>query len=483
MLRQASTLPVPDDSGIAGDDGEESDGSDTEVEGGGDDDSEPETETETSAIKGKGKAMSPLDRLKGKGKGKAGKATPTSLKISTVQEEEENSKNGPSLLERRAKIPPSPTKSKTSEPLWSIGTKPSSSGWFNFSSTPGLTPKTPGTGLQRALSNEEGYFGSQPSSPPTASVPLATPLEIGLGAPVSSVPLESPRSDNSEGTGEGDDSDDGTNEGSEMTDPASANTSLPQSPALAELSVNGGRPVPSKRPSLYHQASRSLVDLRRTEEEQVDTLNQPALSPITSGESSKPKNPLLTRLEMPKRQSFVSGAVPGTPGWAKPPPTPATPGGADRVFWANKKDSPAMKRRRSAGDVEAPPPGYEPPHPGVVIPKPREDEGREKLPQYWCAVSPSSLIADFRYISKGRFRARWSFPPRAFNPEIEVGKNTIVSSAVPLSACTSSIRDDLPQKKGLQRLSDLYRSMTRKSTCTFISRQNSVGTVFPLEPV
>lgn len=401
MLRQASTLPVPDDSGIAGDDdGEESDGSDTEVEGGGDDDSEPETETEAqaSATKGKGKAMSPLDRLKGKGKAKntKGSGSPSSaLKISTVREEDETSsgKNGPSLLERRANASTatavSTEKGKSTEPAWSIGENPSSGGWFSFSSTPGLTPKTPGTGLQRALSNEEGYFGSQPSSPPTASIPLATPLEAGLGAPVSTAPPESPSSDHSEGTGEGDDSDEGTNEGSEMTTSPSANTSLPQSPALAELSADVGRPVPTKRPSLYHQASRSLVDLRRTEDEPVDTLSpdQPALSPITSGEASKPRNPLLTRLEMPKRQSFVPGAVPGTPGWAKPPPTPATPGGADRVFWANRKDSPGMKRRRSAGDVEAPPPGYEPPHPGVVIPKPREDEGREKLPQYWCAVS------------------------------------------------------------------------------------------------
>lgn len=94
------------------------------------------------------------------------------------------------------------------------------------------------------------------------------------------------------------------------------------------------------------------------------------------------------KIDIPKPKF---GGVPGTPSgeWAKPPPTPAA--GFGGMFWSRKEgDKPALKRRRSAGDkgdTEVVPPEYTPALPGVYIPRPRDEEGREKLPAYWCAVS------------------------------------------------------------------------------------------------
>lgn len=383
MLRQASNAPEPE-GGEAGDDDDDDDASDTEMEG--EDDSDNDTTVDQSPVsdkgKGKGKAMSPLDRLKGKDKGKGKSPTsakttqPSSLKISTVREEEEAaSKKSPSLLERRAKLsppllipPPSPkangsgSGSGSSGPQWSIGNETSQGGWMSFAeASPTHSPKTP---MRKTA--DEGYFGAQPSSPPALGAPLAP-----LRSPRLEVPMDSPRSDMS---GDGDESE-GTAPSEQMS---------PRSNAAALPSPSLDRPTPLKRPSLYHQASQSLVDIRRSED-----------SP-----SSEPEAKKLPRLEMPKRQSFRD-AVPQTPGWAKAPPTPATPGGADKVFWAGRRstdgrksmEDPKLKRRRSLGDAELPPPEYEPPHPGISIPRPREDEGKEKLPKYWCAVHIEGILS------------------------------------------------------------------------------------------
>jgi len=58
---------------------------------------------------------------------------------------------------------------------------------------------------------------------------------------------------------------------------------------------------------------------------------------------------------------------------------------------ASSPMSPARKRRLSDGDINPPPPKYEPViagyhHPDGPSPKPREEEGRERLPPYWCGV-------------------------------------------------------------------------------------------------
>ena len=117
---------------------------------------------------------------------------------------------------------------------------------------------------------------------------------------------------------------------------------------------------------------------------------RPQLETIRSREGAP------TKIELPPKPTMIGTGTPlFSPGaeWAKPPPTPAA--GFAGMFWNRKEGdkpaAPALKRRRSAGDTEGSPPGYEPPHPGVVIPRPRDEEGREKLPKYWCAVSLHSV--------------------------------------------------------------------------------------------
>lgn len=185
------------------------------------------------------------------------------------------------------------------------------------------------------------------------------------------------------------------------------------------------RPAPVKRPSLYSQVSRSMIDLSsasRTNmpspvaEEPPSSLEtapvippgttKPVLTTIPSGQevptqsdSTMPSGRTAvqpSRIEIPARQRHPLMSGLPTPGeWARPPPTPAaalTNGNAG-AFWGGAGargkdgDKTPLKRRRSADDVSMPPPGYEPPFPGTFIPRPRDEEGREKLPPYWCAVS------------------------------------------------------------------------------------------------
>lgn len=113
-------------------------------------------------------------------------------------------------------------------------------------------------------------------------------------------------------------------------------------------------PSPSvlRRPSLYTQTSQSMFNL--TPARTLEPL--PPLAPL--GENA-------------------------IPDWAQPPPTPAT-------------HHPQLKRRLSAGDADPPPPMYEPlasfGAPGPAC-RPRDEEGREKLPGYWCGVHIEGTLA------------------------------------------------------------------------------------------
>ena len=147
----------------------------------------------------------------------------------------------------------------------------------------------------------------------------------------------------------------------------------------ASASPTPASPRTPSRPALYTRVSRSMVDLPSTRESSpVSAASQ--LSTIRSRE------PAPGRIELPSRSPIMPTI--GTPGheWAKPPPTPAD--GA-RFLWHKSKEGKqigVLKRRRSYGDTSIPPPDYEEPHPGVFIPRPREEEGLEKLPKYWCAI-------------------------------------------------------------------------------------------------
>lgn len=77
-------------------------------------------------------------------------------------------------------------------------------------------------------------------------------------------------------------------------------------------------------------------------------------------------------------------AVAPVEAWALPPPTPS----ATNVHSWELRGPPPLKRRLSAGDADPPPPKYAITsfvHEGP-LPKPREEEGKEHLPPYWCGV-------------------------------------------------------------------------------------------------
>lgn len=122
------------------------------------------------------------------------------------------------------------------------------------------------------------------------------------------------------------------------------------------------------------------ADLTRREDK-VSTA--PQLETIRSREVAP------SRIDLPRRtpvSNVVSSGMTTPSEWARPPPTPVT--GTSDFFWGkNKAEDSKLKRRRSADDLLAPPPDYEPPLPGAVIPLRRDEEGKEKLPKYWCAVS------------------------------------------------------------------------------------------------
>ena len=446
MLRQASTKPVQEEGGDVGadddddnDDESESEADDTKA-GDSEDEDEPAGTASTSAAakaKSKGKAkekdkskssgLSALDRLKGK----RAVSTSSPLKIGTVQEEDSTvpgsspglaagagaaavkpPKTSPSLFERRASkspqlasgafpppqasppladVPEGKVVAGEEEPKWSIGDKPKTQSiWTRFGTPGGKTPAAASSGGM----DEGGYFGSQPSSSDAtaqATPAMASTTAKGKGRAVDNQTLSPPRTDvpldtpSDIGSRVGEDSED-EGEGTEEGGPTATTTSTSVRSTTS----------PSARPGLYTQASQSLVNLRPRASMEGNEINdaptlgaKPPLITIPSGEeigtrAGPPK------IEMPKGPFSMIGRVPQTPMWAKPPPTPATPGGAAKVFWAKGgKDQGQLKRRRSADDLTGVPPTYTPPGPGVYVPRPREDEGREKLPGYWCAVSSS----------------------------------------------------------------------------------------------
>lgn len=147
------------------------------------------------------------------------------------------------------------------------------------------------------------------------------------------------------------------------TDDAASGSVAPTS--IATPASLATPPLVARRPSLYTQLSQSMVNL------------------------STPVDRPTVRLDSPDPLQTVNEADPATTpaldrDWALPPTTPwgVTP-------------SP-LKRRLSAGDADPPPPKYESVrvlgHDGPV-PKPREEEGRENLPPYWCGVHIEGTLA------------------------------------------------------------------------------------------
>ncbi|WVQ98705.1 hypothetical protein IAU59_005836 [Kwoniella sp. CBS 9459] len=454
MLRQPSTQPTHDDEGgDAGDDDEESDGeSETEVEGGrSDDDSDGETETEPKASGSKG-PMGLAGRLarknKGKGKGSSNQVSP--MAKTAVREEEANGKSVWSLQT------PSEKRPQTSWAEFGSGTPtgtPASKAPFGSTPRREVVPATPNraslirnessyASTATASTASSGYFDSQPASSGVSTGATSTPrsaepalpkhsaaneapgthdaagFELG-GAVVPSrmngIPTQADEDDNAVEDGSDSDSDVGTNEGSAESPNISTHSHEPQIAAPQPTRL-GGMSVPhspvqsrtSGRPGLYSQVSRSMVNLPSKPPSPVqaeadsgftDRLStKPKLETVPSGEQ------VPTRIAIPPPiPEFKAVNTVSTPvaEWAKPPPTPAA-GLSSFNFWAGGKDKPALKRRRSMDDSTKAPPKYEPPFPGVFIPRPRDEEGREKLPEYWCAVHiEGQLQRKMEFISQG----------------------------------------------------------------------------------
>lgn len=159
----------------------------------------------------------------------------------------------------------------------------------------------------------------------------------------------------------------------------------------------------ANRPTLNKHASRSMVNLSLSAR---DPLPDPSSIPLSAGMSRTATNASVV--------SNVSGRPPSgvrTPGstrssvdWTRPPPTPGVgmmqpfkfPNGAEpqqspKQMVQNRQlqalGPSSLKRRRSMDDIHVKLPDYAPPAKGVYLPRPREEEGREKLPEYFCHVS------------------------------------------------------------------------------------------------
>jgi len=412
MLRQPSTKPEEHEREDVGSSDEDEEESETEVEGHGEDDSDDQTETEPTARVGKNPSAPLKSRFRNKGKGKAGVSA---LAASVVQEEEDGSAGSPTGVDAS----PSPkgrpdnlrlntnTKAKS---FWSSlptpGSKASNDAWTQFNASPAGTPVRPNGpgGPSGATSRTEstnsvitdGYFSSNPAS---SSVSLGTPRTMepvltanapsanGLGlGPIAAAQLavhsqralgEHGEHGEAEGQADGDDaSDEGGSEESAGISSQDHSTASPAlSPQIEQEST--ARPAPSKRPSLLSRNSRSMVDLSQSE---AGPSTGTHLEPIPSREAPP------TKIDMPSRTP--TSVVSLKHDWLKAPPTPAA--GMGGFFWQKTKegrDIGLLKRRRSADDLNVIPPKYEPPLPGTYIPRPRDEEGKEKLPRYWCAVS------------------------------------------------------------------------------------------------
>ncbi|ODO03434.1 hypothetical protein L198_02281 [Cryptococcus wingfieldii CBS 7118] len=456
MLRQPSSAPSAEDDegGEAGDDDEEEDdGSDEEAdeeadadEGDSDNDSDYETDRPSGSAMG-------LGRLVGKGKGKEkGKA---SRKISHTQVGDvAKSPNGKSVwsLATPAKEKDQSTawasfggetpKGAPATPGW--GWKPTElEEGSPITRTGSAQPTATATAAARAALTRDvssyatsfstsvtssGYFDSQPSSSGPSQMPSPSPAErqqeplpildkgkgkallpsdsglapglpIGLGVPVgTTATVDDPPVVNRESSADDEDDEvisvieeesdeeDGrgtTSEGTNEVDTPSVEAVEPSSTGLA------ARPSIPSRPSLYTQGSISMIDLPSRPKDTANTSApqvsvKPSLRTVQSGEAV----PL--HIDLPPPNAGPSGLM-SPAEWAKPPPTPAL--GIDRFNLGVKPSKPlAAKRRRSADDLSAPPPKYEPPFPGTFIPKPRDEEGQELLPKYWCSVHIEGML-------------------------------------------------------------------------------------------
>ncbi|CDZ97388.1 ph domain protein [Phaffia rhodozyma] len=163
----------------------------------------------------------------------------------------------------------------------------------------------------------------------------------------------------------------------------------------------------SYRPSLYHQASRSLVNLSTASDRRMDFdplgLTKKEVAPVNTlgPDSSVLKSSAIFNPSF----SLEADQPTKSPTVQKNPSGPSTelPVGSPSAYNAHVYRSPPppmtplpvdgmLRRRKSMSDVQTSPPEYTPPEPGSKIPRPREEEGKEPLPAYTCQVHIEGFI-------------------------------------------------------------------------------------------
>ncbi|KIR38081.1 hypothetical protein I307_05023 [Cryptococcus deuterogattii 99/473] len=250
-----------------------------------------------------------------------------------------------------------------------------------------------------------GYFDSQPSSSGPSTMPSPQPrLDKGKGKDVavdssSAAPMAASRVQNEEERSVLEEESENEEDAQREEHEASSEDTVEVSTEAGTPSVEANdavaptpQPCPQqvpRRPSLYSQTSISMINLppQGSEDTADGMLAKPKLETVKSGE------------QLPFRISLPPQQVPSMPNvilspaeWARPPPTPAAGLNGFNFSVAGKDKQKELKRRRSADDLVAPPPKYEPPFPGTFVPKPRDEEGREKLPNYWCSVHIEGML-------------------------------------------------------------------------------------------
>lgn len=154
----------------------------------------------------------------------------------------------------------------------------------------------------------------------------------------------------------------------ESLDSASVDDNASGSVALTSIATpSPSTPPPAdRRGPLYSQISHSMINLPTPRAQR------------TAAPAVESPDALPTVDELPVAMPALDRD------WAHPPPTP----------WG-LTSPPPLKRRLSAGDADPPPPKYESVplgHDAPVV-KPREEEGRERLPPYWCGVHIEGTLA------------------------------------------------------------------------------------------
>lgn len=268
------------------------------------------------------------------------------------------------------------------------------------SQAPPLGLAAPLGGVLETAPRRQGTQDSEPMSAVTTDSFASSAPSMGSAAGVST----------NSGSGDAEDEDAEDSDGSDLEpsledhDASPAEPPQPTTPTTPPPQQTS-RPSTSKRPSLYSQASRSMVDLAAAARRDQASEARPSLQSGSSRGTPPSKIQIpaqaMTRLPSNNNRGAMTPAA-----WAMPPPTPAA--GLDAFSWTSASgEKPVLKRRRSLDDLKKAPPKYdEIAGPGEHAPILRGEEGRESLPHYWCGVHIEGVMSRKQEFSAPGVQAR-----------------------------------------------------------------------------